>query len=232
MHGHPVDVRPDPEPLLAGVAHDFANLSAVVGGYLSLAMRKVDDPTVLDLLERAHAAAARGTTMAQQLYDLAQCGAIEREPVVLHDVVTGAAGLLTQALAPGCQLELDLADEPFEVIANRDGLELVLLQLVRNACDAMPDGGTISVATRRGTDPARPGEVVVSVSDEGAGITPEVAARALEPRFTTRGKAEHNGLGLAIVERALTRFGGRVTIAPSPVGATVRLHLADVLTGG
>ena len=232
MHGHPLDVRPDPEPLLAGVAHDFANLSAVVGGFLTLASRKVEDPTVLELLERAQAAATRGTTMAQQLHDYAQCAALEREPVVLREVVADAAGLLTQALPPTCHLTLELADDPLEVIAHRDGLELALLQLVRNAVDAMPDGGTITVSTWRGTDSSHPAEGIVSVSDTGAGMPPDTVARALEPRFTTKTKAHHNGLGLAIVDHAITRLGGRVTIDSSEGGTTVRLHLADVFADG
>ena len=232
MHGHPLDVRPDPEPLLAGVAHDFANLSAVVGGYLTLASRKVEDPTVLELLGRAQAAATRGTTMAQQLHDYAQCGALEREPVVLREVVADASGLLSQALPPACRLTFDLADDPLEAIAHRDGLELALLQLVRNAVDAMPDGGTITVATWRSTDAGHPGECIVGVSDEGTGMPPDVVARALEPRFTTKAKSHHNGLGLAIVVHAIARLGGRVTIDSSEAGTTVRLHLADVFADG
>ena len=232
MHGHPVDIRPDPEPLLTGVAHDFANLTAVMGGYITLAMRRIQDPAVVELLELAQAAATRGTKMAQQLHDFGQCGRVEREPVVLHDVLTGAEGLLAQAIAPGCHLLLDLSEEPLVVIGNRDALELALLQLVRNAGEAMPDGGTITIDSRRSEDPSHPGEVIVSLSDQGIGMAPDVAARALEPRFTTKQKTQHNGLGLAIVEQAVRRLGGRVTLDSSEAGTTVGLHLNDVLADG
>jgi signal transduction histidine kinase len=74
--------------------------------------------------------------------------------------------------------------------------------------------------------------VHVTVAAEGAGMEPDVVARALEPRFTTKQKTHHNGLGLAIVHRAVSRLGGRVTIDSSPAGTTVRLHLPDLFADG
>jgi signal transduction histidine kinase len=213
------------EPIVAGVAHDFGNLLAVITNYLSLASRRVEDPATAELLEQVRVAAKRAARLNRQLHDLGECGSLSVQPVPVNDFVRDARPLLAEGLEEPWHLRLDLADEPITAMASRNGLEMALRHLVDNAREAMPHGGPIEIATRRLGD-AEGAPVELSVSDEGAGMPADVVARATEPRFSTRPKGQVSGLGLTIVDRVVGSLGGALHI-DSTVGAgtTVRLRL-------
>jgi len=239
MHAAPVDPSADLdpegprvdglEPIVAGVAHDFGNLLAVITNYLSLACRRVDEPDTLELLEHVRVAVRRAARLNRQLHDLGECGALEAQPVLVRDLIREVQPALSEALLEGWDLQLDLAEQPVTAMASRTGLELALRHLVDNARDAMPDGGIVTIATR----PVGNAVVEISVSDTGGGMPPEVLEQAVEPRFSTRPKGQVSGLGLTIVDRVARTFGGEVQIE-SVVGSgtTVNLRLPGATTIG
>jgi signal transduction histidine kinase len=215
----------DLEPIVAGVAHDFGNILAVITNYVSLASRRLDDPTTAELLDKVRIAAQRAARLNRQLHDLGECGSLSAQRLPVNDVIRGAQPLLAEGLRDGYGLRLDLADDPLEAQASRNGLEMALRHLVDNACDAMPDGGDVKIGTRRVDDAC--GSVEVTVSDDGVGMPPDVVAHAIEPRYSTHPKGQTSGLGLTIVDRVVRTLGGQVWIeSVEGAGTTVRLRLA------
>jgi signal transduction histidine kinase len=219
---------PGVEPIVAGVAHDFGNLLAVITNYLSLAARRVDDATTSELLEQVRVAAERATRLNRQLHDLGECGRLIVQPVVVNDLIRQVQPVLAEALPEGCELRLDLTDQPSTAMASRNGLEVALRHVVDTARDAMPGGGVITIATR-----GLPADAVeISVSDSGVGMAPEVVEQALEPRFSTQPKGQASGLGLAVVDRVMRTLGGEVHIDSTPgSGTTVCLQLPGAIDG-
>ena len=215
------------EPIVAGVAHDFGNLLAVITNYVSLASRRVEEPTTLELLEQVRVAATRATRLNRQLHDLGECGALTIQPVEVNDLVRALEPQLHESLGEGCGLRVDLDEAPLRATASRNGLEMVLRHLVDNAREAMADGGVVTIATRSHT-----AAVEVSVSDTGVGMPPEVQERAFEPRFSTRPRGHVSGLGLTIVGRVVRTLGGEVHLeSVEGSGTTVRLRLAEASGG-
>ena len=220
------------ERIVAGVAHDFGNLLAVITNYLSLASRRVEDPTTSDLLEQVRVAAKRAARLNRQLHDLGECGSLTVQPVAVNDLVREVQPVLDESLDDAWELRLDLGDEPITALGSRTGLEMALRHLVDNAREAMPDGGPIEIATRRIGD-AHDSPVELSVSDQGSGMAPDVVERAAEPRFSTRPTGQVGGLGLTIVDRVVGTLGGDLQIESTVgTGTTVRLRLSGGPIGG
>src|SRR5215472_15208053 len=155
-------------------------------------------------------------------------------PVDLNAAIDGMRGLLQSALGPRMTIEPRLATDLWTAMIDPTQFELVILNLVINARDAMPDGGVITVETvnaRRGPplhseEPAEGDYVVVQVHDTGIGMAPEVQARAFEPFFTTKPPGEGSGLGLSQVFGTARQSGGGVQIASSPgSGTSVSVYL-------
>ncbi len=242
MHAASVERQADPvrggsevaavEPIVAGVAHDFGNLLAVIRNYLALASRRVEDPTTAELLGQVQVAATRAARLNRQLHDLGECGSLSARPISVNDLVRDARPVLTEALDDRWELCLDLADEPVTALASRNGLEMALRHLVENARDAMPDGGAIGIGTRQ-LDIGSAAAVEISVSDTGGGMAPDVRDQAIEPRFSTRPKGQVSGLGLTIVDRVVRTLGGDVQIESTEgSGTTVRMQLRGAAIDG
>ena len=225
------DSEVDPvEPILAGVAHDFGNILAVITNYASLASRRIDDPATVELLDKVAIAAGRAARLNRQLHDLGACGSLVVEPLLVNDFIAEARPLIAQAMPERCGLQLDLTDEPLLALASRTGLEVALRHLVDNACDAMPDGGPVTVATRMLDGSS---QVEVSVSDAGIGMSPDVVEHAFDPLFSTHPKGQTSGLGLTIVDRVTRTLGGSVLLeSAAGSGTTVRLRLPGARDGG
>jgi len=216
--------------LAGGIAHDFNNLLAAVVGSLDLLQRRtLMDERSTRFLEAARAAADRGAKLTSQLLAFARTQRLELKPVELNGLVEKAKDLLVRSLGPDVRLTLDLAEEPVAICTDPTQLELAVMNLVLNARDAIASGGEIRVSTRTLTitdDPSLPpGEYAeLAVADDGAGMTPEVAARALEPFFTTKGVGRGTGLGLSQVYGLARQAGGLVRIETMPgQGTTVRV---------
>ena len=216
--------------LAGGVAHDFNNiLTAVLGfaGVLRDTLGATDQNR--DLVEQILKAAERGAGLTRQLL------AFGRKQVVRTEVFDPAANLLE--LEPMLRRLLEanvrfVVDAPASgcIQADRGQFEQVLLNLVINARDAMPDGGDLRVEIRAERSPQHAPIVCVRVSDTGVGMTPDVKAKLFEPFFTTKEKGKGTGLGLATVYGIVTQSGGAIRVDSAPgAGATFELRWPCVL---
>ena len=227
--------------LTGGISHDFNNLLTTVIGNLELVQSRIgDDPRAGALLQVALRASERGATLTRQLLAFARRQRLDPRPVDIPAVVDGAEKILGQTVGP--QIRLMISSEPATCLAWADSnqLELAILNLALNARDAMPSGGMlrIDVGNQRkeaGKLPADlpPGHyVVVSVSDTGSGMNPDVLEHACEPFFTTKEAGRGSGLGLSIVHGFAVQSGGSLQISSSPgQGTTVALWLPQARDG-
>jgi PAS domain S-box-containing protein len=208
---------------LAGtVAHDFNNILMVVHGRSELLADHVSDPEAREELEAVREATQRGAQLTAQLLayarDRSDRAGWSATPVAsAHRILPAVVRLLPETV----QVETHVpAKEVFLGLPSFE-LEQILLNLAKNASDAMPEGGTLSLAV----DTEEQGPVRIRVSDTGPGIPPEVRERVFDPFFTTKGDAG-TGLGLSTVRKLVERAGGSIRVEPSDgPGATFELLL-------
>ncbi len=222
--------------LCAGVAHDFRNILTVVLGHAGLIEHDpAAEPSVRAEAERIRSAAERGVQLTRELSSFGRDGATGAPPSVvrLPQVIAGFAEILRAAA--GRRHPVEITADPCEgqVLINPAQFERVLLNLVVNARDAMEQGGVIRVAVREkkvGDGGAHPGHyVVVSVSDDGAGMDETTRARLFEPFFTTKREGHGTGLGLAIAYRIVDQAGGFLHVDSAPgAGTTMSVYLPRV----
>ena len=223
--------------LTGGVAHDFNNLLTVITNSLDLLVDPARDEAqrrrIIDIAQRA---AERGAKLNQQLLAFSRRQPLRPEPHNINALIGGFEAVLRRACREAIEFDLDLAPIPVAATIDAQQFETALLNLVVNARDAMPEGGSLRIATRPETiDEASartmsdivPGPYVkVSVSDTGEGMTAEVARRAFEPFFTTKEVGKGSGLGLSQVYGFVAQSGGHVAIDSAPgAGTTVALYL-------
>jgi len=220
--------------LVGGVAHSFNNLLAVVIGNLELMRLEGVDDRARKQRDRAMRAAWRGSMLTHQLLAYAGQQPLEPRPVDPNAVLAGMQELLQQIVGEAVQIETDLAPLVWPAVGDPAQLKSIVVNLARNAHDAMPAGGRLWIATRNvGFDePDLPAElpsgdyILLSVADAGTGMPPEVLARACEPFFTTKPIGQGDGLGLAQVDGVVRQFGGALRLHSVPgEGTTVEVYL-------
>ncbi len=221
--------------LTGGVAHDFNNLLTVLIGNIDLIQGGAGlDPALAERLAAMRAAAERGAVLTGHLLAFARRQPLSPRAVDLNEVVAGMQDLLQSALGPRVQMATQLAQDLRPAMVDPTQIELVILNLVINARDAMPEGGVVTIETANSRRAAAAGPeglaagdyVLVRVRDVGTGMTPEVRARAFEPFFTTKGPAGGSGLGLSQVFGTAHQSGGGVEIDSAPgKGAVVSVYL-------
>jgi len=223
--------------LTGGVAHDFNNLLAVIVGNLDLIGQEArDQPVVIEMADAAMLAAERGAALVQRLLAFARRQPLRPRTIDLNALVDGMDALLHRTLGEAVEVRAVLAEGLWPTHADPGQVENALLNLAINARDAMPDGGRLTVETaNRRLDAdyaAREPEVaagdyaMLAVTDTGTGMAPEVAARAIEPFFTTKPVGQGTGLGLSMIYGFAKQSGGHVKIYSEPGhGTTVRLYL-------
>ena len=216
--------------LTGGIAHDFNNLLTVIVGGLDLISKRVEDERLLRYAENALSAAERGARLTAQLLAFSRVQRLEVKPTYVAPLIEEMRPLLRNVLGPGIAKKFDLDPHLVPVMADPTQLEVAVLNVAINARDAMPDGGTLSFASRRLriTDDTEleSGEYVeLAISDTGVGMTPEVLSRAFEPFFTTKEVGKGTGLGLSMVYGMARQSGGTARIESElEVGTTVKLY--------
>jgi PAS domain S-box-containing protein len=199
--------------LTGGVAHDFNNLLMVIKGSLELLRKRVaEDPRALHLLENAQLGANRGMALTQRMLAFARRQELKVGAVDIPALVVAMQELLARSLDAKVELELRFPLQLSSVLADSNQLELAILNLVVNARDAMPEGGSIIISAKEAQlndAPAAGRYVCVSVTDSGEGMDAETLARATEPFFTTKGVGKGTGLGLPMVHGVAQQSGGR-----------------------
>lgn len=226
---------------VAGVVHDINNVLAVTQGAVAAMRRQTLEPRMAELAEEAERAVGRGGRLVRRLLDFARAEAGEVETFRPRDLIERDGDLMRRLAGPGVTITFDLGDDAsadawadaWAIVAEPAALQSALFNLIANARDAIDGKGSVHVAVRDSREAAppqglEPGDyVVVSVADDGQGMTPEVLARAGEPFFTTKGPGEGAGLGLASAFEFAQRCGGRAIAKSAPgAGTTVSLFLA------
>ncbi|QOY93862.1 response regulator [Massilia sp. UMI-21] len=216
--------------LSAGMAHDFNNLLQVINGNLELALLVAGKtPAAAEPIRRAQRATMQAGKLTQQLLSFARKQRLEHKRVSLNTLVVEFSDMLVRALGDRVELRLDLRPGLPSCSIDPTYLEMALLNVVINARDALPQGGTVTVGTavvdeqRRLANRLPPGEyVAICVNDQGEGMPPDVLKRATEPFFTTKGLG--TGLGLAMVHGFVQQSHGRLDIDSEPGrGTQVRM---------
>jgi PAS domain S-box-containing protein len=206
--------------LAGGIAHDFNNLLAAVKMMAAVLRRNENDTTKLAFLEQIDQVTDSAAQLTRALLGFARRGKHLSSRVSIHDVVLGVAALMRRALDRRIEVVTDLRAETGDIDGDFSQLEQVLMNLVVNARDAMPDGGKLLIATRDAGD-----FVVLEVTDAGPGIDAAVRERMFEPYVTTKRAAEGGtGLGLATVWGIVENHGGRIeAVDAKPHGTTMRV---------
>jgi two-component system, cell cycle sensor histidine kinase and response regulator CckA len=196
--------------LAGGVAHDFNNLlQALLSTVEVLRVRGARPDTLEATVAELEAHVKRGAALTRQLLLFARREMVKRELLDLNDVVLEAAKLLRRLVRETIQLSLRPESGSLSLDADRGQLEQVLVNLVVNGSEAMPEGGEIVIRTGRHSDR----EVFLEVEDGGIGILDEDRDRIFEPFFTTRAAEGGTGLGLAVVHGIVLQHGGRLEVA-------------------
>lgn len=221
--------------LAGGMAHDFNSIITAVRGHAQFLVDELPEanPSRADALE-IRDAADRGARLARQLLAFGRRDNAEPQAIDLSAVVREATGLLLSLIREDIRLELELEPDLWPVRMDPGQVERVLMNLVVNARDAMPHGGTIRVCARNVAVPALTGRggpspgpcVALEVWDDGVGMSAATRTRIFEPFFTTKPPGEGTGLGLSTVYGIARKAGGGVTVESVPGrGALLRVLL-------
>ena len=220
--------------LTAGIAHDFNNLLAVVMGNIELTR---DLPGLsseaMGLLDNALHAARRGAEMTHHLLAFSRQQPLKPSDIDVNGLIAYVARLLKSLVTERIVLTVERAPDAWPVFIDPSQLETALVNLTLNARDSIQSDGKIAINTANvsveGNDgtPIKPGDyVVISVTDNGCGMSPEVLARACDPFYTTKGVGKGTGLGLSMVRGFAEQSGGHLAIKSAVgCGTTVTLYL-------
>ncbi len=224
--------------LTAGLAHDFNNVLVGVTGSFELMERRLSQGRSAEIggyLASGRQAARRAAALAERLMAFSRHREIAPTVVDAGQVAQGMKDLVGRTAGAGIAVSVVVEPDVWPVLVDENQLEVALLNLCINARDAMPDGGmlTIAIANHRhdaGTGPSPAlvdgDRVAVSVSDSGVGMSSEVAARVLEPFFTTKPPGYGTGLGLPMVNEFVRAAGGQLQLVSRlGEGTTVSLYL-------
>ncbi|CAA2104840.1 Blue-light-activated protein [Methylobacterium bullatum] len=218
--------------LAGGIAHDFNNLLTAILGSLELVGPKiVDQPRVQRLVTNATQAAQRGASLTKRLLSFSRARDLRPRSVDVNALVAGMDVLLGGSLGGLVSVTTDLDAAHPAARVDPDQLELAILNLCINARDAMPEGGSIAIATGAVTvtddpDLTAGDYVTVTITDSGMGIPPEILARVCEPFFTTKSVGQGTGLGLAMVFGLTQQSQGKLRITSEvEKGTKVELFL-------
>jgi PAS domain S-box-containing protein len=213
--------------LAGGIAHDFNNLLTVIGGHTQLLLQRTPEPHELrDHLDRIESASKRAARLIRQLLTFSRKQVVQPQVVDLNDVIAELEQMLRRLIGEDVEFVTDLAPSLGGVNVDRGQIEQVIMNLVVNARDAMPQGGRLTLSTgnveldeeftRRHTELESGEHVLLSVMDTGIGMDEKTLAHIFEPFFTTKGKEKGTGLGLSTAYGIMTQSGGAITARSRP----------------
>ena len=223
--------------LAGGIAHDFNNILTVITSYSSmlLASHRSDDPDRGDLEEIA-TAAKRASGLTRQLLTFTRRAIVRPQSVDLREIVAGMESMLRRLLKSNIDFATKLSPEECCVTADPSQIEQIVMNLVVNASDAMPNGGSLVIETTRlelddgyasmHADVRSGPFVMLAISDTGVGMDGATQSKIFEPFFTTKEPGRGTGLGLATVYGIVKQMGGLVWVYSEPGhGATFKVYL-------
>lgn len=214
--------------LTGGVAHDFNNVLSVVMGSVELIALLSKDEAIKARARTAQAACKRGAKLTGQLLTFARNQSLNLQPVPIRELFSNVCALAMPTLGAGVELISQVGSDVDCVLGDASQLEMALLNLALNARDAMDGRGCIALHASL-ADPPRgklpPGDYVrIAMSDNGSGMSPEVAAKVFEPFFTTKGVGKGTGLGLSQAYGMAQQSGGAIFIQ-SKVGSGTTIEI-------
>lgn len=217
--------------LAGGVAHDFNNMLTAINGYseILLAAMAPGHPQ-RESLEQINLAGTRAARLTRELLAFGRNQMMQSRDFDLNPFLSALAQEIRRILGDEIQLTLDLASNPLPVRTDPSQVETVIYNMVRNARDAMPEGGSLLIRTRTqrapkgqpGRDPPAPdlpaesAFAVVTLADTGVGMDPQVLARIFEPFFSTKPRAKRTGMGLSAAYGIVKQSGGTITVESAP----------------
>ncbi len=232
--------------LAGGVAHEVNNMMTAVIGFGEIALRRPDVPAKVreDIAEMVRAG-RRAATITQQLLAFSRQQHRRPEVVDLNRTASELLALLQRLLGAGVELRTEFPDPPVHILADRNQVDQVLINLAVNARDAMPGGGTVRIGAERvlldvdfgrahGLSTLRTGPyVLVTVTDHGTGMDAATRERVFEPFFTTKPTGRGTGLGLSTVYGIVKQSDGYIWIySEEGIGTTVKLYFPEVTESG
>jgi nitrogen-specific signal transduction histidine kinase len=204
--------------LAGGIAHDFNNLLTTVLGYSDLVLKDLGpgDPHTAELMEIKRAA-ERASTLTRQLLAFGRKQILSPQVLDLNAAVLGTEKMLRRLIGEDVVLHVALDEStPLWVRADAGQIEQVVVNLALNARDAMPEGGTLLIETKKAPRGGEGAWATLAITDTGTGMDAETRARIFEPFFTTKEKGKGTGLGLATVYGIVTQVGGEVAVDSAP----------------
>lgn len=222
--------------LTGGVAHDFNNLLTIIIGNLETILRKGADPGIERFVNNAMTGARRAAQLTRRLLAFSRQQPLDPKPTDVNRTIAGMSDMLSRSLGETIEIETVAAGGLWQVEVDSPELEAVLLNLVLNARDAMPNGGKLTIETAnafldeaycRQHGELSPGQyVMIAITDTGGGMSQEVISRAFEPFFTTKGAGQGTGLGLSQVYGFVKQSKGHVKIySELSHGTTMKIYL-------
>lgn len=222
--------------LVNGFAHEFNNiLTAILPQAEILKMRAAEHPAIRKPVEILYAMTEKACNLTRQLLGMSRRNHVHKGPVDVNNRVHETLSFLSPTLGPSTQVQLDLDPRAGSIEGDADQIDQILMNLVLNARDAMPEGGTIRISTSLCTSTAvEPGPrsardrtfVEILVEDTGQGIAPEHLSRIFDPFFTTKEPGKGTGLGLSVVYNVVKAHGGEIFAKSHPgKGSSFRILL-------
>ena len=214
--------------LTGGVAHDFNNLLMIISGNIHTVRKEISSEKSIRALQSIATASARGAALTRQLLTFARRQSLQPQQINLRERLLAIQDVLNSGLGGSVSLVIDVAEGTWDVVVDPGEFETALVNLVINARDAMPAGGTVVVSA---TNLVEEGMVAVSVGDTGVGIPEDVAAKIFDPFFTTKPVGKGTGLGLSQVHGFVHQSGGTVRLE-SMLGKGTTITLCLPRSGG
>ncbi|HSW63495.1 MAG TPA: PAS domain S-box protein [Dissulfurispiraceae bacterium] len=223
--------------LTAGIAHDFNNILTAILGYATiLELKMTGEGHMKQYVNNIITSSERAAALIKRLLSFSSRRALSRNSLDLNSIVKATADLIVEVIGKDITLEILPAAQPLIINADKSQVEQIIMNLVVNARDAMPQGGTLRIQSEpyllsddfiRQHGYGKPGEyALLSVADTGTGMDSEVLQKLFEPFFTTKKVGKGTGLGLSIVYGIMKQHDGFINVESAPgAGATFRLYL-------
>ncbi|MGC9026898.1 MAG: GAF domain-containing protein [bacterium] len=223
--------------LAAGIAHDFNNILTAITGYGTMLYNKLkDDKELGSYIKQILDASEKALELVQELLTFSRKHDIDLKPLDINQLITRLSGLLKRLLGKHVVMNTELADMPLTIMGNKNKLEQVLMNLVDNANDAMPQGGVLTISTgaiemdeefiRAHGFGRKAGFALIKIADTGTGIEKDNLDKIFEPFFTTKPVGKGTGLGLSVVYGIIKQHNGYIDVSSEPgKGTTFFIYL-------